>query len=176
MSEDFRHRNIRLPRNEYLGKKAYFITVCCANRRPAFTSPRVCSWLLRILKNEAESRQFAIYAYCVMADHLHFLVGGLALESDLKAFVKSFKLKTGRHYMSKTGRALWQKKFFDHIVRSSVSLDAVAWYIWMNPVRGGLVQRVAEYPYSGSFTNSEPFVRPPKVDWLPDWKHLGNER
>jgi len=175
MPEDFRHRNIRLPRSEYLGTKAYFITVCCANRRPAFTTPRVCTWLLQVLKGEAGSKQFAIYAYCAMPDHLHFLAGGLTSTSDLQAFLKSFKIKTGRHYAAKTGRALWQKKFFDQILRSSVSLDAVAWYIWMNPVRGGLVQRVAEYPYSGSFTNSEPFMRPPVEEWLPDSKNWGNE-
>lgn len=44
--------------------------------------------------------------------------------------------------------ALWQKGFYDHVIRSEESLNRVAWYILMNPIRAGLVRNTAEWPFS----------------------------
>jgi hypothetical protein len=47
--------------------------------------------------------------------------------------------------------SLWQKGFYDHVLRSGESTDGAAWYVFMNPVRAGLVKRAQDWPYSGSF-------------------------
>ena len=39
-----------------------------------------------------------------------------------------------------TANALWQEESFDHVMRSSESLDAKIAYILANPVRGGLTR------------------------------------
>jgi len=43
---------------------------------------------------------------------------------------------------------VWQRSFWDHVVRSNENLETVARYIIENPVRNGLVERVEDYPYS----------------------------
>jgi hypothetical protein len=87
-----------------------------------------------------------------MPDHFHFLVEGISSTSDLLGFVKSFKIKSTRLYEWETSQVLWQKLYFDHILRSAESAESVAWYIWTNPVRAGLSLSVGEYPFAGSFT------------------------
>jgi len=111
------HKNIRLPESDYRGQQFHFITICCHERRRTFLDPARCKWLLDILRTEAPTRNFAVHAYCVMPDHFHFLAEGTSVSSDLLRFMKSFKIKSSRLYQRQTQQILWQKKFFDHILR-----------------------------------------------------------
>jgi putative transposase len=166
----FHHKDIRLPAAAYVGSKAYFVTLCAAGRHSVFTAERICECLLHLLREESAARGFAIPAYCLMPDHLHFLAEGLYPSSNLLSFVKSFRIKSSRIYAGLTSEVLWQKKFYDHILRTSVSLESVAWYIWMNPVRASLATQVGEFPFAGSFTETNPFREPPTEIWKPAGK------
>ncbi len=42
---------------------------------------------------------------------------------------------------------VWQAESFDHVLRSSESLDAKIIYLLENPVRAGLVRDWVEYPW-----------------------------
>ncbi len=170
MSDISFHKNIRLPADEYIGTKAYFITICAAARRPVFVDHGLCSQILSLLRQQTNHFCFEIHAYCLMPDHLHFLAQGTRGDSDLLRLVKAFRIGSSRSYLSKTGSVLWQKKYYDHILRSESSLNQVAWYIWMNPVRKGLAKIVGEYRFAGSFTDAEPFRVRPKKEWSPGWK------
>jgi len=166
----FHHKNIRQRRFNYVGRQCYFITLCCFERHPVFANPGRCTWLLDIFRSESLARSFAIHAYCIMPDHFHFLVEGQEPSSDLLGFVKSLKLKTSRRYQAETSQALWQKKFFDHILRRYESPEPVAWYIWLNPVRKGLSAVVGEYPFAGSFTELSKRMASAPTAWTPPWK------
>ena len=48
----------------------------------------------------------------------------------------------------RTHDTIWQEESFDHVLRSSESLDAKIDYIMQNPVRAGLVNVASEYPGS----------------------------
>jgi putative transposase len=126
--------------------------------------------MIEELRQQAASHQFGVYAFCVMPDHLHALVRGLQATSDLLAFMKILKRKTGYEFQSKFRRSLWQKKFHDHILRPKESPEGVAADIWMNPVRKGLCKDAREYPYSGSFLVDWRNVTPPAEPWAPSWK------
>ncbi len=166
----FHHKSIRLDRVSYAGRQCYFLTLCCFDRHPVFANPNRCTWLLNLLRSESAARSFAIHAYCVMPDHFHFLAEGTEPSSDLLNFVKSFKLKTSRIYQSETSHILWQKKFYDHILRSHESLESVAWYIWLNPARRGLAAVAGEYPFAGSFTELSSRLLSTPASWAPPWK------
>jgi REP element-mobilizing transposase RayT len=166
----FRHKNIRLDHWNYLGQRWFFLTLCCANRRKHFASSKFCDDFLDILRSNAATHEFAIHAYCLMPDHVHLLAEGLQPQSDLIQFMRAIKLKTSTPFERKTGKALWQKKFYDHILRNSDSPDAGAWYIWMNPVRANLCRHPEEYPFLGSLTGKWPQTSQPPVEWLPPWR------
>jgi len=164
------HKNIRLSPLNYVGSQSYFVTFCCFNRRPIFSDASLCTWLLETLRAESAARSFAIHAYCVMPDHLHFLAEGLTPASDLANLAKTLKLKTSRAYQKNTPQPLWQKKYFDHILRPHEQVERVAWYIWMNPIRKGLSQNVGEYLFAGSFTHLVSQMKSPSTLWTPPWK------
>jgi len=166
----FRRKNIRIGRGNYIGKGWFFVTICCSERRKVFTKTRVGAWFLNILQQESVAHLFALHAYCLMPDHAHLLLEGLEPESDLLQFVRAIKMKSTIPFERKTGSPLWQKKFYDHILRQSDSPDKVAWYIWMNPVRAGLCTEPEKYPFVGSFTGLWPKTPKPFVEWFPPWK------
>jgi putative transposase len=145
------HKPIRLPKEHYIGLRAYFLTLCTRDRIPYFRSPRVASWVLEPLQQIAAQQSFTLRAYCLMPDHLHALVQGDSRSANLLSFVKTFKHKTTFHFRAKTGNTLWQISFFDHILRTAEDLSKTAEYILSNPVRAGLAQRPHEYPYSRIF-------------------------
>jgi putative transposase len=166
----FKHKNIRLLRADYLGPRSYFVTICCFKRYKLFANQQLCSWLVDVFRSESAARCFAIHAFCVMPDHFHFLAEGLMPSSDLLNLILSFKMKTTRLYRQKSAQPLWQKKFFDHILRSSDSHESVAWYIWQNSVRQGLCAKPSEHPFSGSFTPLILRLCEVPSNWLPPWK------
>jgi putative transposase len=142
------HKNIRLSHGSYIGRQFYFVTLCCCDRRQVFSDATSCCWLLQVLRAESAARGFAVRAYCVMPDHVHFLAEGLLPSSNLTDFVRAFKIKTSRAYRRDSSQTLGQKKYFDHILRPNEPIEPVAYYIWMNPVRKGLSCAVGEYPFA----------------------------
>jgi putative transposase len=138
----------RLPTFEYKGAFAYFITINTDDNRPYFredTAKRCADLLLKA----AQDRRFEITAYCVMPNHVHFLASGLDENADLIEFVKRFKQLMGFEFKTATGKQLWQRSFYDHILRSDEDVEGVAAYIWRNPVAAGIVAEATDYPFSG---------------------------
>jgi REP element-mobilizing transposase RayT len=167
---DFRRKDIRLHPSRYRGRTWFFITICCEGRRLVLADKRESEDVIACLKSTAERCQFAVHAYCVMPDHFHALVEGLAPDSDLLKFVRNFKRTSNYSYSERCGTTLWQKKFYDHILRAKDAPEAVCWYIWMNPVRKGLCSQPHEYDYSGSLTQDWKRILNPEKQWTPTWK------
>jgi putative transposase len=143
--------------------------MCCENRQPIFLNSKIAAWIIEALRTEKLRHQFVVDAYCVMPDHLHFLAFGVAPTSDLLGLAKSFKQKTAYVYQHETGVRLWQKNYYDHVLRAGEKSNDVAAYIWMNPVRKGLCKNFEDYPFSGSFTR--PWKTSPySGTWTPPWK------
>ena len=111
---------------------------------------------LQNLREVAAKAQFEVVAYCFMPDHLHLLVQ-TGEDADLVGFVRRFKQKSGYAYRRATRdpEVLWQKSYYDHVLRREEDLHDAARYIWGTPVRAGLVDNARDYPYSGSLTMGE---------------------
>ncbi len=85
-----------------------------------------------------------------MADHLHLLLEATSETSDLVAFAVEAKQRTSYRYRRQQDRALWQKGYYEHVLRDDEATLVVARYILANPVRAGIVQESHDYPFSGS--------------------------
>ena len=76
-------------------------------------------------------------AFVIMPDHMHGIVflnrGGArpAPTSSLTSLIGCYKSAVSR----RLGRPIWQRSFFDHIVRNEHDLDALRDYIEGNPGR-----------------------------------------
>ncbi len=166
-------KRIRLAMDNYRGTRAYFITICTDGRKTYFADSTLASSTIERLRDCAGTERFAIHAYCVMPDHVHALAQGQTADSFLPNFVKRFKQLCAYHVKARHGFALWQTHFHDHILRREDQMDAVAWYIWMNPVRKGLVENPRDYPFSGSFTMEWKRSNAPAEPWTPPWRKKG---
>ncbi len=168
----FRRKNIRLAAQNYVGRKMYFLTLCFEGRKLFGKSPRIAFWLVDCLRDHATASGFFVHAYCVMPDHLHALLCASSDAGSLMAFVEAYKQETGSAFAQRTRRKLWQFKYYDRILRNSDSSEAVAWYIWLNPVRQGLSRTPSEYPFAGSFTEigAKMLQASKALDWKPPWK------
>jgi REP element-mobilizing transposase RayT len=152
---DFRRKNIRLPASHYIGHQWYFLTMVAEDRVNRFSCASLVAENLALLTSHAQSSRFTIPAYCFMPDHLHILTNGTHDSSDMLQFADGLKQESSYDFKQQTRQRLWQKKYYDHILRAHERWESVAYYIWMNPVRKGLCSRPEDWPYSGSFT----------VDW-----------
>jgi putative transposase len=170
MSMEYR-KDIRLSSRSYVGTGLYFVTVCTSQRRRLFTSAELCSAVIKVLRRAATDTAFLVHAYCLTPDHVHVLTEGTESDSHLQKLVSRWKQITAYRHRDGDEIGLWQKGFFDCILRKSSDVDTVAWYIWMNPVRAGIAPRPEDHPYSGSFTVPWPVMtRISKVEWVPPWK------
>ncbi len=156
------NRPPRLPGFSYVGLHRYSLTFCVQRRVDVFIDSGIVDESLRQISLAACRHEFAIPAYCFMPDHLHLLVEGQSEDSDLVKFAHLLKQRTSFAYQqSHRGMQLWQKGYFEHVIRDDEVTQIIAKYILENPVRGGLVQEPMEYLFSGSLV----YGREELIDW-----------
>jgi putative transposase len=44
-------------------------------------------------------------------------------------------------------RGIWQRRYWEHLIRDDADMQAHMDYVHFNPVKHGLVRRVADWPY-----------------------------
>jgi putative transposase len=165
-----KRKSIRLSPENYLGKRAYFVTICCDDRQPHLAAPGTARDVLSTLLESASSSYFLLHAYCIMPDHTHLLVQGTQRGSNLTEFVRVFKLRTAFRFKKSNKQRLWEFSYYDHIVRRLKRIEDIACYIWWNPVRKGLCEEAGEYPFSGSQTIHWMDVVRSKPEVPAEWK------
>lgn len=144
--------DLRLPLDVYAESGLVFsVTIGTKPRAPVFADlvfSRECVEALRAL---ADSRGNQVFAYCLMPDHVHLLIG-VGAQASLIAFVQAWKSQCYRARRARGHpQTFWQRRFWDHVLRTNEDIRTVALYILCNPVRKGLVDDFRAYPLCGSF-------------------------
>ena len=141
---------LRLPPDAYdHPDRWYFITICAANKQSIFASPAARDLLVETLRSTAEAERADILAYVVMPNHVHFISS--CGQTQLGSLVRRFKGVSTKFLREQHGlRNVWQRSFFDHVIRSNESLEEKHEYIRQNPVRRGLIGCADDYPWYGS--------------------------
>ncbi len=142
-------KRIHLKDFDYGSKShVYFITLGTADRLPLFLE----SGVAKTIEEELEFRRgkgIKLFCYCIMPDHLHVLLSLSDYPKRLQDWVSAFKRYTAKRIFERYGiRPLWQRNFYDRVVRKEESLRDMANYIVQNPVRKGMVPEWESYPYS----------------------------
>jgi REP-associated tyrosine transposase len=137
----------------------YFVTLNTHTRASLLAAPEVHEAFIEYCRRAANFR-IGVGRYVIMPDHIHlFVCFGIGCTSTLGAWVRGLKrqldhalLSTGHQPVQLTGQKLcsfWQPGFNDHLLRSDKSYTQKWEYVFQNPVRGGLVARAEDWPYSG---------------------------
>jgi len=105
---------------------------------------------LSLLKEESSRYHLIILAYCLMSNHVHFMVVPQSEDSLGKVF-KYTNMKYSQYYNNqmKVSGHLFQGRFFSCILNEQ-HLIACARYIERNPVRANLVKESYLWPYSSA--------------------------
>ncbi|HEY2482162.1 MAG TPA: transposase, partial [Caulobacteraceae bacterium] len=105
---------------------------------------------LRLVSAAAKASGTAVWAYCLMPNHVHFILVP-ANEDGLRAtFAQAHRRYTGAVNARQqwTGH-LWQGRF-SSTAMDEAHLYAAIRYVDLNPVRAGLVDRAADWPWSSA--------------------------
>jgi REP element-mobilizing transposase RayT len=128
----------------------YLVTVCVADRQAVLDNEALARAIAGALGRSAAVCGWHVGRYVVMPDHVHLFCAPGANARTLSALVSSFKRGTTRAAWAAGWRGrLWQREFFDHLLRSDESYGAKWAYVRLNPVRAGLCQDPTEWLYQG---------------------------
>jgi len=126
--------------------RVFFVTTITAGHLPIFRRETTANLFLQTLAHYRDEGKYLLHEFVIMPDHVHLLITPaeeISLERAVQ-FVKggfSFRLKRG---------VIWQESFTNHRVQDLEDYATHREYIWLNPVRAGLVGRAEEYPYSSA--------------------------
>lgn len=156
----------------------YFVTFCTARRRKILANEAVHEAFVDYGRC-GEDRGVALGRYVIMPEHIHLFVRGShefqlglwmrGLKRALGVAVVAVAVigdrggksewrvsrpaaAGGRHLQQPARRAatvIWQRGFFDHLLRNSESYSQKWNYVEQNPVRAGLVEKAEDWPYAG---------------------------
>lgn len=129
----------------------YFVTACCARKRRVFEDKKNVRVALQCLQRIEKRLNWNILNVCFMPDHVHFLISPCSSrDQKLSLFVQRWKSSVTIR-LRKRGLVgnIWQKEFFDRLLRSNEKLTEKWAYVRANPVRAGLCSDLDDYPFSG---------------------------
>ncbi len=139
-----------MSRDAYKGQVTASVTICVNKRIPLFINDNIVAVFVEMLGYAAERWSCSVVAYCFMPDHVHLLLQGKDPNADLWRVVSDFKQKSGYWLYNHRPDVLWQKDFYDRVIRQDDDLVAHIRYILENPCRKGLVDNWEDYPYKGA--------------------------
>ncbi len=143
----------RLALFDYSGCHRYFIT-CCTWKRQLLFNSRTVPLVRDLSQSTLKERNFEVLAWVFMPDHVHWLLQGNREDADLKAAMTLVRQRTAIAFKRAFGTALWQRDYYERVLRKDEDAIAVSNYILNNPVRAGLVAEAADYPLGWSITLS----------------------
>jgi putative transposase len=150
----------------------WFFTLNLARRRSGLLIEHIDT--LRSALGYVQRRHpFLVEAMVVLPDHLHAVWTLPPGDAGYPMRWRLFKSWFSRHIppgeqrcasrIEKGERGVWQRRYWEHMIRDDEDFQRCVDYIHINPVKHGHVTRVADWPYSS-------FHRYVAKGWLPeDW-------
>jgi putative transposase len=135
----------------------YFFTVNLADRKSQLLTENIDA-LRTAFRKVQKTYPFEIVAMVVLPDHLHAIWHLPENDADFslrwslikaafsKAFSKIEHISASRKI--KRERGIWQRRFWEHLIRDDNDLEKHVAYIHFNPVKHGYVSKVIDWLYS----------------------------
>jgi putative transposase len=153
-----RRKSLRLPDYDYSGAGPYFVTVCTYRRECSFGTitdhemrPNALGDIVAACWRDLPVHYPAtrLDEFVVMPNHVHGIV---VLNQDdgsddrLSELVRAFKAFSTRRInqlgaspeLSLGGRPVWQRGYYEHVIRTEASLAQIRRYVVSNPAQWGL--------------------------------------
>lgn len=150
-------------------ERLYFVTFNTRDRRRLFSNTAIATDAARLIQETAQGLDGRLVAWVLMPDHWHGLIE-IGNTMSLPIYVGRLKGAVSRRLKLSHPRlpAVWQDGLHDHAIRRSESIEIIAVYMLMNPIRAGLAEDLShdqywycEWPVQNiSITAADPFADP----------------
>ena len=144
-----RKNSLRLKGFDYSARRSNFVTIVTEDRQTFFNDERIARATIEVLLNLREKYLFNLYSFCLMPDHFHALIGIGDSEMSLSRICGDFKSLSTRAFWQFYDGKLWQRQFFDHIIRNETDFLETVEYIRQNPVKAKLAANWQDWKYTG---------------------------
>jgi len=155
----------------WLESPVYFVTTCTQHRRPILATTAVANILSDEWRTAHKRHGWLVGRYVIMPDHVHFFCAAEPNAKTLSVLIGAWKEWTSKRIARELGAAVaagadrgprspraataeetarvWQREFFDRVLRSEESYAQKWEYVRQNPVRAGLTARMEDWPFQG---------------------------
>lgn len=144
-------------RRVFIPGATYFFTVNLVNRKSNLLVDEI-EKLKSAISAVKLKHQFKIDAVVIMPDHLHMIMTLSRIDADYsqiwnlikggfsRGIDKSELISTSRKL--KHERGIWQRRFWEHLIRDEKDFENHVNYIHINPVKHGYVSKPADWKHS----------------------------
>jgi len=162
-------------RRAFVPGGCWFFTVNLLERRRTLLVDRINS-LRESVARTRRKYPFEIDAFVALPDHVHaiwslppgdtdFSTRWRLIKTDFaKSLPKHERLSAVRK--ARGERGIWQRRFWEHLIRNEADFARHVEYCYINPVKHGLVARVRDWPHSSFHRDVERGIFP--LDWASD--------
>ena len=133
----------------YLPALPYHIVQRGNNREACFIEPENYLYYLELWKQQSQRYSVDVHAYCLMTNHVHFLVTPKHSDS-ISNTMKVVGSRYAQYVNKKYGRTgtMWEGRHRSSLVQTDRYLLSCYRYIELNPVRADMVKSPEEYRWS----------------------------
>jgi len=135
----------------------YFFTVTLARRDTSLLVDRID--ILRGVYAETQAEHgYRTDAVVVLPDHLHAVITMSPGAADFPLIWNKIKSRFSRRVgvtgprsaskIAKRERGIWQRRYWEHLIRNEADFRLQMAYCWSDPVKHGLVERPVDWPHS----------------------------
>jgi putative transposase len=153
----------------------WFFTVNLLDRRSKLLTDNIDA--LRDATRWTRKRYpFHIDAFVVLPDHLHAVWTLPPDDTDFSGRWRSIKVRFAKSIpideprtdvrRARGERGIWQRRFWEHLIRDEADYARHIEYCWINPLKHGLVTRVRDWPHSSFHRDVGAGIVP--EDWAGD--------
>jgi putative transposase len=137
---------------------AYFFTINLLQRKDNDLLIRHTQSLRESVKTVKAHHPFEIHGWVVLPENMHCLIELPENDIDYATRIRLIKIgfskaipKTERRSsvrIKRGERGIWQRRYWEHLIRDEADFQAHINYIHYNPVKHGWVKQVKDWPYS----------------------------
>ena len=168
-------------RRAFIPRGCWFFTVNLLQRRQSLLIEHI-DVLRNAFAATGEDYPFQTVAIVVLPDHLHAIWNLPPDDTDFSTrwrliktrFAKSLPMKEPRSAVRKDRRerGIWQRRFWEHLIRNDNDYARHVEYCYINPVKHGLVRRVQDWPHSSFHRDVKRGLFP--LDWAGEAEAAGD--
>lgn len=135
----------------------YFFTVNLVNRTKGILIEEIIS-LRRAFHICKAKYPFKLLAYVILPDHLHLMMSLPENDSNYSIRLSMIKSMFSKQIhcseaitairKKKRERGIWQRRFWEHLIRDDLDFEHHVNYIHFNPVKHGYVTKGSDWEYS----------------------------